>query len=71
LTDRPPIIVDFMPAPLMTSFATSKDFSKSVDATSAQDATLAGDASLKGGIILAVVAVDIVLKRSLARGERM
>jgi hypothetical protein len=53
----------------MTSFATSKAFSKSVDATSAHDATLAGGASLNRGIILTAAVVDRAFKGSMAREE--
>jgi hypothetical protein len=65
----PAIVAIGVPAPPVTSFAASKAFSKSVDVTRAHDATLAGDASLKGRIILAAVAVDKVLKGSMAREE--
>jgi hypothetical protein len=67
LASRPPIVADGAPAPPMTSFTTSKAFSKLVDVTSVHDATLVGCASLNGGIILAMTAVDRALKGSMAR----
>jgi hypothetical protein len=66
----PAIFTDGAPAPPVTSFAASKSFSRSFDATKAHDMTLAGGASFNGGIFLAVAAVDIALKGSMA-GERM
>jgi hypothetical protein len=70
LADRLLIIADGALAPLMTSFAASKAFSKSVDVTSAHDGTLVGGASLNGGIILMAAVVDRTLKGSKA-GEEM
>jgi hypothetical protein len=58
------------PAPLVTSFATSKALSRSVNATKAHNMTIAGGASLNGGIFLVAAAVDKALKGSMA-GERM
>jgi hypothetical protein len=69
MAGRPSIILDGVPAPPMTSFATSKAISKSVDATSAHDATLAGGTYLNRGIILATTVVDRALKGSMAREE--
>jgi hypothetical protein len=69
LVGRLAIVVDGVPAPLVTSFAASKAFSMSVDATSAHVVTLVGDASLKGWIIHVAVVVDKVLKGSMAREE--
>jgi hypothetical protein len=54
----------------VTSFATSRVFSRSVDATKAHDMTLAGGASFNGGVFLATTMVDRALKGSTA-GERM
>jgi hypothetical protein len=54
----------------VTSFATSRVFSRSVDATKAHDMTLAGGASFNGGVFLATTMVDRALKGSMA-GERM
>ena len=59
-----------MPAPLVTSLAASKSFSRSVNATKAHNMTLVGDASFNGGIFLVAAAVDRALKGSMA-GERM
>jgi hypothetical protein len=70
LADRPAIFTDGTSAPLVTSLAASKSFSRSVDATKAHDMTLAGGASFNSGIFLAVAAVDRALKGSMA-GERM
>jgi hypothetical protein len=67
-TGWPAIFVDG--APLVTSFAASKSFSRPVDATKAHDKTLSGGASFNGGIFLVVAAVDRALKGSMA-GERM
>jgi hypothetical protein len=53
-----------MPAPLVTSFSTSRVFTK------AHDKTLVGGASFNGGIFLAATAVDRALKVSMA-GDRM
>jgi hypothetical protein len=69
LADRPAIFIDGVSAPPVTSFVASKPLSRSVDATKAHDMTLAGGASLNGGIFLTAVAVDIVLKGSMAREE--
>jgi hypothetical protein len=69
LAGHPPIIADGTLAPSMTSFLTSKAFSKSVDVTSAHDVTLAGGASLNGGIIIMEAAVDMALNGSMAREE--
>jgi hypothetical protein len=55
---RPTIFADGMPAPLVTSFTTSKALSRSVDVTKADDMTLAGGAPLNGGIFLAMAVVD-------------
>jgi hypothetical protein len=70
LAGWPAIIVDGMPALLLTSFTASKAFSKSVGATSTHDMTLAGDASLKGRIILAAAVGDKLVKGSMAREVR-
>jgi hypothetical protein len=70
LVDRPAIFIDGAPAPLVTSFAASKSFSRYIDATKAHDMTLAGGASFNGGIFLATVVVDRALKGSMV-GERM
>jgi hypothetical protein len=70
LVDRLAIFADGALAPLVTSFAASKSFSRSVSATKAHDMTLAGGASFNGGIFLAAVAVDKALKGSMV-GERM
>jgi hypothetical protein len=64
------IFTDGMTAHLVTSFATSRVFSRSVDVTKAHDMTLAGGASLNSGIFLAVVVVDRALKGAMA-GERI
>jgi hypothetical protein len=69
LADRPAIFTDGVSAPPVTSFVASKPLSRSADATKAHDMTLAGGASLNGGIFLTAVAVDIVLKGSMAREE--
>jgi hypothetical protein len=70
LARRLTILADGMLAPLVTSLATSKSFSRSVDVTKARDMTLAGGASFNGGIFLAMAAVDRALKGSM-EGERM
>jgi hypothetical protein len=70
LADRPTIFADGVSAPLATSLAASKSFSRSIDATKAHDMTLAGGASFNDGIFLAVVVADRALKGSMA-GERM
>jgi hypothetical protein len=70
MAGRPTIFTNGTSAPLVTSFAASKSFSMSVDAIKAHDMTLAGGASFNGGIFLTAVAVDRVLKVSMA-GERM
>jgi hypothetical protein len=70
MAGRPTIFVDGVPAPPVTSFASSKSFSRSFDETKAHDMTLAGGASFHGGIFLVVVAVDRALKGCMA-GERM
>jgi hypothetical protein len=70
LAGWPTILADSTPAPLVTTFTTSRVFSRSVDVTKAHDMTLAGGASFNGGIFLATAAVDRALKGSIA-GERM
>jgi hypothetical protein len=70
IAGQPAIFVDGTLAPLVTSFAALKSFSRSVDATQALHMTLAGGASFNGGIFLAVAAVDRALKGSMV-GERM
>jgi hypothetical protein len=70
LAGWPTILADSTPAPLVTTFTTSRVFSRSVDVTKAHDMTLAGGASFNGGIFLATAAVDRALKGSMA-GERM
>jgi hypothetical protein len=70
LSDRPARGADGAPAPLVTSFATSKSISRSVDATKAHDMTLVGGTSFNGGIFHAAAAVDRSLKGSMV-GERM
>jgi hypothetical protein len=64
------IFADGTPAPLVTSFTTSRAFSSSVDATKAHNTTLAGGASFNDGIFLAAAAVDKALKGSMV-GKRM
>jgi hypothetical protein len=58
------------PAPLVTSFASSKSFCRSVNAINAHGMTLVGDASFNDGIFLAVATVDRALKESMA-GEKI
>jgi hypothetical protein len=70
LVDRPAIFANGALAPLVTSFTTSKSFSRFVDVTKAHDMSLAGGASFNGGIFLAAAAVDRALKGSMT-GERM
>jgi hypothetical protein len=70
LAGQPAIFADGAPAPLVTSFAASRVFSRFVDVTKAHDMTLVGGASFNGGIFLAATAVDRALKGSMA-GERM
>jgi hypothetical protein len=70
LVARPAIFIDGAPAPLVTSLATSKSFSRSVDVIKAHDMTLVGGASFNGGIFLETAVVDKALKASMA-GERM
>jgi hypothetical protein len=70
LAGQPTIFTDGMPAPLMTSCAASRVFSRSVDATKAHDRTLAGGASFNGGIFLTATAVDKALNGSMV-GERV
>jgi hypothetical protein len=67
---RPAIFTVGALAPPVTSFATSKFFSRYVDLTKAHDMTLVGGASFNGGIFLVAVVVDRALKGSMA-GERM
>jgi hypothetical protein len=66
LAGRLAILVDGTPAPPVTSFATSKSFSRYVVATKAHDMTLVGGASLNSGIFLAAAVVDGALKGSMA-----
>jgi hypothetical protein len=70
LAGWPTILADSTSAPPVTSFTTSRVFSRSVNVTKAHDMTLAGGASFNGGIFLAAAAVDRALKGSMA-GERM
>jgi hypothetical protein len=64
------MFADGVPAPPVTSFTSSKSFSRSINATKAHDMTLAGDASFNGGIFLATTAMDRALKGSMV-GESM
>jgi hypothetical protein len=65
LAGRPPIVANGALAPLVSSLALSKAFSKSVEATKEQHATFVGAASLRGGIALATNAMDNTLKDSI------
>jgi hypothetical protein len=67
---RSAIFTDGALAPLVTSLAASKSFSRSVDVTKAHDMSLVGGASFNGGIFHAAAAVNRALKGSMV-GERM
>jgi hypothetical protein len=64
------IFVDGASTPLVTSFASSKSFSRSVDVTKAHDMTLVGGASFNDWIFLVAPAVYRALKGSML-GEMM
>jgi hypothetical protein len=70
LAGQSAIFIDGAPAPMVTSFAAPRVFSRSIVATKAHDMTLVGGASFNGGIFLAVAVVDRALKGTLA-GERI
>jgi hypothetical protein len=65
LVGRPAIFADGVPAPPVTSFTSSRAFSRSIDMTKAHDMTLVGGASFNGGIFLVATAVDKALKGSM------
>jgi H+/Cl- antiporter ClcA len=67
---RSAIFADGELAPLVTTLAASKSFSRSIEVTKPHDMTLAGGAYFSGGIFLAAAAVGRALKGSMV-GERM
>jgi hypothetical protein len=70
MVGQPAIIADGGAAPPVTSFASSRVFSRSADETKAHDMTLVGGVSFNGGIFLAATMVDRELKGSMV-GERI
>jgi hypothetical protein len=64
------ILADGTSAPPVTSFISSRVFSRSVDATKAHDMTLACGASFNSGIFLVAFVVDRALKGSMV-GQRI